>query len=277
MEKYAQKTPFAAVADKILWRLLVSGVSAGWFIYLWGVSLASLAAGVSLGVLLWLCVRRFEKMSVQKKEQQMRRAIGGELALDKLLLIPSRHAAFQTAMWLMPKAPLELQKTTEWGVLCKLKEETLLVRLIAQHKSLPVTVQQVIDAHKESLEHKVNRCVICLTAPASREAKAYAERCDPKLRLVPREEMVRLAGLTSPATDEQLSALGNRRKGPVGWRRWVEHVLAPKRARHYFFYGLGLAVLYFLTGLWYYPIPAILCLLLCVLCRVYRPREEAFL
>lgn len=276
MEKYQQKTPFALMADKLLWRLLVACVGVGWFVFLWGVSLTACAAGLALGCLLWLCLRRFEKMRVQQKEQQMRRDIGGELALDKLLLLPSRHAAFQAAMWLLPKAPLELQKTTKWGVVCKLKEEIVLVRLIAQHKSIPVSVQQVIDARKESIGHKAARCVICLTAPASREAKAYAEAA--KIRLVPREEMIRLAGLCTPATDEDLSALGNRRRGHIGWRRWAEHILAPQRTKHYFLYGLGLAVLYFITGLSYYPIPAVLCLLLCILCRVYKPkREESFL
>ncbi len=277
MEKYQQKTPLAAAADKLLWRLLAAGLGIGWFVFLWGLSLPALAAGLALGCLLWLCVRRFEKMSLQKKEQQMRRAIGGELAVDKLLLLPSRHAAFQAALWLGPKATLEMIKTTEWGVLCKHKEAIVLVRLIAQHKSLPISIQQIIDAHKESLEHHAKRCIICLTAAPSREATAYAETCEPKLILVSREEMIRLAGACTPATDEDLRGLGSR-KGPVSWRRWMEHVLAPRRAKHYFLYGLVLAGLYFLTGLWYYPIPAVICLLLCIFCRLYKPKkEEAFL
>ncbi len=272
MEKYKQKSQLALALDKLLEHVLILAAGVGWFVFLWGISLPALLAGLSLGFLFSQGLRLFQKMTVQKREEQMRRQIGGELALDKLLLRPSRHAAFQAAMWLLSKAPLELIKTTPSSVICKWKEEKVLVRLVAQHKSIPVSVQQIIDAHKESLEHQSDRCVICLTAPVSKDAKAYAETN--RLRLVQREEMIRLAGACTPATDAELSELGKYRKKRVSWREWVNHVLAPKRAKQYFFYGLGLAGLYFLTGLWYYPIPSILCLALCILCRLYHPKEE---
>lgn len=277
MEKYKQKSQLAVVMDKLLLHLFLLGLGVGWFAFLWGISLPSLLAGLSLGFLLLQCVRLFQKMTVQKREQEMRRLIGGELALDKLLIMPPRHAAFQAAMWLLSKAQLELIKTTESGVLCKHGEKKIYVRLVAQHKSLSVSVQQIIDAHKESLIHKMDQCIVCVTAPVSREACAYAETCEVKIQIVSREEMIRLAGMCTPATDEDLSKLGKRGRSGVGWRQWVNHVLAPKRAKRYFLYGLGLAGLYFLTGLWYYPIPSILCLVLCILCKVHRPKEEAFL
>lgn len=277
MEKYKQKSQLAVAMDKLLLHLLLLGLGIGWFAFLWGVSLASLLAGLSLGFLLLQCVRLFQKMTVQKREQEMRRLIGGEFALDKLLVMPSRHAAFQAAMWLLPKAPLELIKTTESGVLGKHGGKKIYVRLVAQHKSLSVSVQQIIDAHKESLIHKMDQCIVCVTAPVSREARAYAETCEVKIQIVSREEMIRLAGMCTPATDEDLSKLGKRGPSHVSWRQCVNHVLAPKRAKRYFLYGLGFAGLYFLTGLSYYPIPSILCLLLCILCKVHHPKEEAFL
>ncbi|NLV57572.1 MAG: hypothetical protein GXY67_02285 [Clostridiales bacterium] len=274
MEQYRQKTPLATAMDRLLLRLAVVGLGVGWFLFLWGVTLPAFTAGFAFGCLLWLSLRRFEAMSIQKKEKQLRRVIGGELALDRLLLMPSRHAAFQAAMWLLPKVPLEMQKTTESGVLCKYKGETALVQLIAQHKSIPVTVQQIIDVHKECKAHKVSRCVICLTAPLSREGMAYIEKAKPEMKVVPREELIRLAGHAFPATDEELSGMAKSGQRHTGWRRWVELVLSPDRAKGYFVYGLGLAMLSLITGLWYYSLPAVICLALCVLSRWYRPKDK---
>jgi hypothetical protein len=143
---------------------------------------------------------------------------------------------------------------------------------------MTVTVQQIIDVHKECMAHRASRCVICLTAPLSREGKAYAETAKPEIKLVPREEMIRLAGHASPATDEELSGMAKKGQRHAGWKRWVELVLSPGRAKGYFVYGLGLAMLYLVTGLWYYSIPAVVCLALCVLSRWVKPKgkEESF-
>lgn len=273
MEQYQHKTPLATALDRLLLRLAVVGFGLGWFLFLWGVTLPAFTAGFAFGCLLWLSLRRFEALSIQRKEKELRRSIGGEMALDKLLLTPPRQGAFQAVLWLGAKAPLEMQKTTDSGVLCRLQGEPALVQLIAQHKSMSITVQQVINAHRECMRHKATRCILCLTAPVSKEAKAYAETAQPPIRLVPREEMLRLAGHASPASDEELRGMAQRRR-PLGWRRWAEHVLSPGRAKGYFLYGLGLALLYLFTGLWYYSIPAVVSLALCVLCRWYRPKGK---
>ncbi len=274
MEAYRHKTPLATAANRLLLRLLVVGAGVFWFVMLWGLTLPALTAGFAFGCLLWLSVRRFEAMSIQRKEAQLRRAIGGEMAVDRLLLLPDRHGAFQAALWLAQKAPLEMQRTTPGGVLCRHRQEPLLVRLIAQHKSLPVTVQQVIDAQKEAMAAKAQRLVLCCTTTVSKEGVAYAETAAPPIKLLTREELVRLAGQYHPATDEELQGLGARKGKRLGWRRWADHVLAPGRARGYFLYGLGLTVLALVTGFAYYPIPAVICLGLCIACRCYRPQKE---
>ena len=108
MEKYRQKTALATFSDHVLRGLLAAGAGIGWFVYLWGLSLPALTAGVAMGGLIWLCARLLGKKKVKKKEAALRRVLGGELALDKLLLLPPRHAAFQAALWLNPKAPIEM-------------------------------------------------------------------------------------------------------------------------------------------------------------------------
>lgn len=219
MQKYKPKTPLAGLADRVLRLLLTAFAGIAWFVYLWGLSLPSLTAGVAMGGLLWLCTRQLGKKSVQKREKQMRRMIGGELALTRLLTMPPRHAAFQAALWIAPKAPVCMQKAIEWGVLGTLEGQPVLIHLIAQHDSLPVTVQQIIEALRETRRHGAERCILCLTAPASREALCYALTADPPVTLFDREELLICAGMCSPATDEELSRLGKRkqmRRSPEG-------------------------------------------------------------
>ncbi len=202
----------------------------------------------------------------------MRRMIGGELALNRLLLLPPRHAAFQAAIWLMPTAPVQMQKAVDWGVIGTLEGKNVLVRLVAQHESMPVTVQQVIEALKEARGHRAESCLLCLTAPLSKEGAAYAETANPPIRVIQREELVRLAGLCSPATDEDLSALGRKKRARRSAKEWARIMLDSSRARRYFWYGIGLGALALLTGQWVYPFPAAVCLALFAGCKLREIR-----
>lgn len=270
MEKHRQKTALAACSDHLLRWLLAAGLGVGWFVFLWGLSLPALAAGLALGGLIWLLARMLGKKRMDRREASLRRRIGGELALDRLLLLPPRHAAFQAALWLAPKAPVEMQRTVEWGVVGSLQGRRALIRLIAQHPSMEVTVQQVIDVVKEMRAHQTEKCFLCLTASPSREAAAYAEETGPDLRVVRREELISLAGACSPATDEDLRSLRARGKKRRSLREWLAVILHPGRAKRYFWYGAGLSALALLTGQGFYPLPAILCLLLFAGCKAYE-------
>ena len=61
MQKYRTKTPLASLSDHLLRALVPWVLGVGWFVYLWGVSLPSMAAGSALGVMLWLCLRLLGK------------------------------------------------------------------------------------------------------------------------------------------------------------------------------------------------------------------------
>lgn len=202
MQKYKPKTPLANVSDRVLRVMITCGLGIGWFVYLWGMRLTALTAGVAFGGLLWLCARQFGKKSMMRREKQMRRIIGGELALGRLLLMPPRHAAFQAALWVSPRVPVRMQRALDWGVTGTLEDKPVLVRLIAQHESIPVTVQQVVEAAREMRALGAQSLILCLTAPATREALTYAAGFDPPIRVISRQEMIDLAGLCSPATDE---------------------------------------------------------------------------
>lgn len=275
MQKYKPKTVAAQFTDRVLRVLVTCSLGIGWFVSLWGLSLPALTAGLALGGLIWLCARQFGKRSTQRREKQMRRVIGGELALQRLLLLSPRHAAFQAALWLTPKYPVVMQRAVEWGILGTLDGKPTLVRLIAQHESQVIGAQQLVECAREMRAHRVKRCILCLTAPASQDALGFAAGTDPPMEIVPRAELIDLAGLCTPATDEQLSALGRRKHTHRSAAEWLDVVLEPTRARRYFWYGLGLSALALGTGLSVYPIPAILCLGLFAACKCREMTRRA--
>lgn len=274
MKKYRPKTPAANVADKLLRALLTAALGVGWFVWLWGLSLPALTAGLALGGLFWLCARLLGKKHVEKRERQMRRMIGGELALERLLLMKESHAAFLAALWLGPKEPVEMERAADFGVLGTLRGKRVLVRLAARHKSEEVGVREVIEAIRLAREHHAQECLLCLTSPASREAVAYAARAEPEIRIFERSEMILLAGLHSPATDEELARLKQKKPRRKSAGEWASVVLDPSRARRYFWYGAGLSALAFITGQGFYPIPAVACMVLFAGCKL-RERKNA--
>lgn len=268
MQKYKPKTMLAAFSDRILRVLATSAAGIAWFVYLWGLSLPALAAGLALGGLLWLCARQFGKRSTQKREKQMRCMIGGELAVDTLLLESARKAAFQAALWISPRYPVVMHKAVEWGVIGTLDGKATLIRLVTQHPSQPVSAQRLVECAREMKARRMAFGLICLTAPASRDAILYAAACDPPMQLIAREELIELAGLCNPATDEDLRRLGRQKRTRRSAREWLAVILDPSRARRYLGYGLGLGTLAVLTGLSFYPVPAAVCLTLYLACKL---------
>ena len=89
-----------------------------------------------------------------------------------------------------------------------------------------------------------------------------------------REELLALAGQAWPATDEQLVALGKRKKKGFPLAALLERMLRREKARRYVLYGTGLVVMGLTIGGRWYLIPGAVCLLLGVLCRYLPHRTE---
>lgn len=274
MEKYQPKTPVAEVSDRLMRASVAIGAGVAWFVLLWGLCLPALTAGFALGVMLWLCARQFSRQITQKREKQMRRMIGGELAVNRLLLEPPRKAAFQCALWLAPRYPLVMQKAVDWGVIGLLDGKKTCIRLIARHASQTITAQQVVECAREALERQMEQTLLCLTAPADDQALAYAGTLDPPMRIIEREELMMLAGFAHPATDEDLRNIGRQKRTRRSAQEWLAVALNASRARRYFWYGLGLSALALLTGSGYYLVPAVLCLGLFTACKLRQAVKE---
>ena len=270
MESYRPKTALASAADHLLRVLLAWAAGVGWFVALWGLCLPALTAGTALGGLFWLCARLLGKKQVQKKEAALRQTLGGELALEKLLLFSPTEAAFQCVQWLQARTRLQIES----GGLGMWDGETVLLRLFAQHPGTEISSQQVSETIRKARQAQVQRILLCTTAPLSSAACRLAETAEPSLRLVGREELIQLAGACCPATDEDLCRLKQRKPKRRSAREWLKIILHPSRAKRYFWYGVGLAALTLATGQRFYPIPAAVCLLLFAGCKIYAARHR---
>ncbi len=275
MQQYLEKTRLGSTLDTLGLRLLVLACCVLWFIFLWGVTLAALIAGTAFFLLVSLAIRLGKQKTLVHREQALRQRIGGELAVSALPLSPPRQAHFEASLWLTLAYPLHLDRITEDGVLCKLGEETLLVRCLNRHDSIPVSAQDIIDAQRACLRYQADRCVLCAAASLSAPARAQLGQAEPPVKVVGKDRLIRLAGAAAPVTDRQLVELGARKKRSAGVRVWLDHILAPHRSRRYLLYGAGLLLLYFITRLPYYPVPAVICLSLALLSRLRRAKQDA--
>jgi len=268
MQKYKPKSLVAEAADRFLRILTACLIGIGWFVYLWGLTFPALASGAALGVLLWLCLRQFTKKATQKREKEMRRLIGGEIALERLLMESPRKAAFLCALWLEPRYPLSIQKAVNWGVVGEINSVKTMIRVISQHPSQAVSAQQVLECIRETRNYHIEKTLLCLTAPAAKEAAAYAAGLDPPVQLILRDELIELAGFVSPATDEDLRSLGRQKRTRLSAKEWLAVILDASRARRYFWYGIFFSLFAMVTGSVYYLLPGIACLLMYAGCKL---------
>lgn len=274
MQQYLEKTRLGGTLDSLGLRLLILSCCVLWFVFLWGVTLAALLAGIAFFLLVSLAIRLGKRKTVARREQALRERIGGEMALDALPLTPPRQAHFQASLWLTLAHPLRLERITEDGVLCRLEGELVLVRCLNRHQSIPVSAQDIIEAQRACLSHDAVRCVLCTASPLNSAAQTQLGLAEPPVKVVGKERLIRLAGAASPVTDEQLVALGARKKRHVAISTWLNHILAPHRSRRYFWYGMGLLLLYYITRLPYYPVPGVLCLSLALLSKIRHAKED---
>lgn len=274
MEQYLQKTRLAGFLDGLGLKFMVFVFCNLWFILLWGVTWPAVLAGMSLGIMVLLAIRLGKKRTVDTREKQLRQRIGGELAMEALLMAAPRKAHFQGALWLSVQYPLQLVQAKNEGVICTLEKEKLLVCCLNHHPSDKVSCGDIILCKKAGEQLQTNRVIICCTADPTQDATRYAQDSRPPVRIISKEQLMRLAGVASPATDAQLVKLGQRRKRKASRKEWIGHILSPHRTRRYFLYGLGLMVMAYVTKLTYYPVPGVICICLGVLSRCYKQEEE---
>lgn len=273
MQNYLRKARFSTFVDDLGLRLLLFLAGMGWFIYLWGLGVPAILAGLALGMMGQLALQQFRRRTVDRREEALRRRLGGEMLLEEMLLAPSRQAHFQAAMLLGAEYPLTMERVTEEGMLCFSHGERLLVSCIPLPEGGEMSQGHVLAVQRACRKHGLSRGVACTTGRCSGKVEAWAAEGSIPVRIIRRDTLLRLAGYASPATDEHLIELGKRRKRPAaaGVGRTI---LRRDKAKTYMLYGVGLMLMYIVTGLKYYPIPGGVCLVLAVLCRCWPGEGE---
>lgn len=270
MQNYLRKARLSTLLDGLGIRALLFALAVGWFVYLWGLGVPAVLAGVSLGMMGQLALRHLRRQTVDSRAEALRCRLGGEMLLEEMLLAPVKQAHFQAAMLLGEQYPLTMERVTEDGVMCLSGGERLLVSCVALPESSDAGQGNILAIQRACRKHGASRGVACVTGRCSARVEAWAAEGSIPVKIIRRELLLKLAGRMCPATDEQLIRLGQRKKRPAAAGGGI---LRRDKAKTYMFYGFGLMLMYMVTGLKYYPIPGCVCLLLAVLSRCW-PGEE---
>ena len=274
MERYLMRNRLSEVLDGLGLRALLFLLATGWFTWLWGLNVPTLLAGAALGTLLCTARREWRRRTVHRREKALRSRIGAELMLEDMLMAEPKEAHFRAALLLAEKWPITLQALKEEGVLCRQGEETLLIRCIPMPEDGELSVGDLLAAQRAARRVKAARAILCPLGKASPKVLAKAESALMPLRIIPRSTLLGLAGQYAPATDEQLIALGQRKRRLTGQGSVVRLIFCPGKARRYHLYGQGMLLLYLLTDLRLYALMGLTCLTMAVMSRWGRRQQE---
>jgi len=273
MQEYLQQSRIGGLADRIGIHFLVFILSMGWFIFLWGLCLPALAAGLALYCLFMMIIKKARDGRLIRREKQLRIRIGGEMALERLLTADPARAHFEIALLLSMTHPLSMLKTTGEGMICTLKGEQLLIALIQCPLSSRITPEHVLLLQRQVRTQRAARGILCAPCAISPEARQQAKG-DIPITFLAKEVLIQMLGEANPATDAQLIALGKRKRTRATGKQWLSLILDPRRFFRYALYGALLLTLYFITHLPYYAVTGIICLLLSALTRCYREKKD---
>ncbi len=274
MERYLRRNRLAEMLDALGIAALCFVAGTLWFVWLWGLRMPTILAGAALGTLLYAAWHLWRSRTVSRREKALRSRLGAELMLEDMLMAEPREAHFRAALLLAEKWPITLQSVREEGVLCRQGEETLLVQCIRMPEDSELSAGDLLSAQRDALRVKADRAVLCPLGKSSPKIAAKAERARVPLRIIPRSTLMTLAGRISPATDEQLIDLGSRQKRMAKQGNFTRLIFREDKAKRYYFYGLGMLLLYVLTGMRLYAVPGMICLTMAVLSRRGMCRQE---
>lgn len=274
MEQYLMRNRLSEVMDGLGMLALIYGAALLWFGWLWGLGVPSLLAGLALGTLGQMVRSRWRRRSVARREKALRCRLGAELMLEDMLLSGAREAHSRAALLLAERWPIEVCEVLEEGVMCRQGEETLLVICLRMPPDGELGAGDLAAAQRAVRQCGAERSVLCVLGKTPPKALARAEQTAIPLRIIGRDTLMELAGRMFPATDEQLVALGKRRRKLTARGGILMLIFRRNKARRYFTYGLTMTLLYVLTGVRVYAVPGMACLTMAVMCCTGRSGAE---
>lgn len=266
MQDYFIKNPFSEKADHFGFHFVLFLGSTLFFLLLWGFRLPALCAGCALYLFIITLRRKGQSRRLKQKEANLRRRIGGELAIERLLLQSIEKSHFETALLLSDAKKMTLVRILEEGILCMDQNLPALVAFFPCHPKDTVTATQVAHFQRQCLACGAMRGYLCspgqLSAPAQTQCQA-----EPAVLFLGKDAILSLFGNASPATDSQLVMLSRRQKTKLGGSRWWQRIVDPQLAMRYARYALLMITLHFLTAIFTYACAAIGLMLLSAVCR----------
>ena len=106
METGFKRNLLAELLDSVGRGVLLMALGIGWFVFLWGLNLPALLAGIALGTQLLLLRRLYRQTTLVRRETALRCRIGGELLLEKMLFLSA-----PMILWL----PICFRRWPPWG------------------------------------------------------------------------------------------------------------------------------------------------------------------
>lgn len=270
MEQYLRRNRLSEVLDGLGIRALIYLAAAAWFTWLWGLGIPALLAGAALGTLGQLARTRWRRRAVARRERALRCRLGAELLLEELLLSEGREAHRGAAELLALRWPLTLLEAREDGALCRLDAETLLVQCLRMPQTSELSAGDLAAGQRAVRRAGADRGVLCALGKTPPKILAQAEQTAIPLRIISRDTLMALAMRTACATDEQLIALGRRRRRPAGKGGVLRLIFRRDKARRYFGCGLLMTLMFVATGIRVYAVPGLVCLTMAVMCCTGR-------
>lgn len=89
---FDSKNHIATALDRLALRLLLFMLCVFYFFYLWHSGVSSLIAGSALFLLVLLFILLLERRTLTTRDHALRVRIGGAIALEELLVLPSEQA-----------------------------------------------------------------------------------------------------------------------------------------------------------------------------------------
>lgn len=258
MQEYLWKNSFREKMDGLGFHVLAFAACCGWFILLWGIRLQSLLAGGALWGMVLILRHKTRDHRLARKEEKLRRQLGGEMRLQSLLLRPAEQANFEMALLLSERENFQLQRITKGGILCSKDGKSFLLVFLQLPFDESITGRDVLACRRAALKEGADGVLMCVPCGVTSQARAQIEN-ETSLRILEKDRLVQLLGAAYPATDRQLVDLGRKRKRKPPLAHILRTVLRPEKARRYAAYGAMLLLLYCFTGMFYYALPGLIC------------------
>lgn len=262
---FDEKTKLAQRLDSLATKLIAFVLCLLFAFYTFGSFGAATVSGTAIFVCTVLLFALWQRSTLLHRDETLRRRVGGMLAIDALLLVPTSQAHWCCANYLSELSDIKEITMGSDGALALFEDDRILVRCDQACPGDSSGQGSVLSAQRAALNAGACRAILCTTTHFDKKALFLAEQLDPPVRLVDSDVLCAVAGRLHPATDSQLVTIGRMKKSPFSWPRLSLHVFAPQKVRRYLLYAFALLMLYLLSDQLYYLLPSIFCYTLAIL------------